>query len=964
MKVVIVAKTRMGSGACIGGLGFDGRSMRLIASDRETNDHFNMDYQVGEVWDINTSNVSEKVTPHIENIIVERKERSGTMMKISEFIEQKMPPLSGGTDVIFDGLTNVTNSGGLYIAEQSGIPSRSTMFWRPDRALVRVDEHKRIRYCYPTRDGGRTLTFVGFQEPIPEIPAGTLVRVSLAHWWRPDDRPDQELRCYVQISGWFLDDPAALPEMVDATSQKKQTYEDKIPRIETVLQQVFGYPNFLPYQRETIEKVLRKENTLAVMPTGSGKSMCYQLPAALFPGLTVVVSPLIALMEDQVLELEQWGIPAVYLNSTLSHTEYMKNVDLVRGCEVKLLYAAPETLLRPETIVLLEDCEVDCLVIDEAHCISEWGHDFRPEYRKLVGLRSRLPCAGTLALTATATERVRRDIKVSLQIHNANEFVSSFNRPNLFLSVVDKTNGLVQTREFLDAHAGEAGIIYCSTRETVNDLTGQLDSLGFNVLPYHAGMDDGIRRENQRRFRFEEGIVMVATIAFGMGINKSNVRFILHYNIPKNIESYYQQIGRSGRDGLRANCLLLYSYNDMGIINFFIDKQEGKLKSVSKKQLSDLLKFIDASSCRRKPLLQYFGETFKSENCGACDNCLRRESHPVSEPETETQSPVKKDFDELDLTIPARQFIMCAHKTGEIFGMMHLIKVLRGSKAKKIIKFKHDELKFYGTGRDYSKNQWRQLVGELIEQGLVIRSQAHGSIKLTNKGRAFLVEGSFFGRALVPEVGTIFKKGDLEYDGALFEELRSWRLNKAKEKGFPPYVIFHDRTLIEIAKYYPQTQAQLGHIHGIGRRKLEAYGADLLELIRAYCKRIGDVPERTHPSSLMTHKPPRIQNRMEYIWMQHQAGTSISEIADELNIETETVLAHLKNAHAAGKSLRKSGLVELSTLTRDEEQRVIQCFDQYGLEFLKPVFEALDRQIPYEQLRLWRLIYCIEKDIR
>jgi len=465
MKAVIVAKTRMGGGACVGGLTFDGRSLRLIASDRETNEHFNLDYQVGEVWEIETRPDPEIIPPHVENVIVVNKRRLGLMSKIETFIEQQMPPVCGGAEAIFEGLAQTTNLGTLYITERCGIPSRSTMFWRPDRPLQRVDALKRIRYRYPASEGGCTLTFTGFQEPIPEIPAGTLVRVSLAHWWRPEERDDGEYRCYVQLSGWFSTGSSHKPYADILDKVPKETYEDQIPQIGRVLRKVFGYPEFRPLQQAIIENVLRKCDSLAVMPTGSGKSLCFQIPATLFPGLTVVVSPLISLMEDQVLELGEWGIPAVYLNSTLSHTEYVRTMARLRSGNVRLLYAAPETLLRLETGVLLESCPVDCLVIDEAHCISEWGHDFRPEYRQLAGLRARLPQAVTLAVTATATRRVRQDIKTSLGITDANEFVSSFDRQNLVLSVIDKIDPIVQTRDFLDAHQGQAGIIYCATRE-------------------------------------------------------------------------------------------------------------------------------------------------------------------------------------------------------------------------------------------------------------------------------------------------------------------------------------------------------------------------------------------------------------------------------------------------------------------------------------------------------------------
>jgi ATP-dependent DNA helicase RecQ len=849
--------------------------------------------------------------------------------------------------------------GALYISEQRGIPVRSTMFWRPDQPLTRDDDQKRIRYRYPTEDGGCTLTFVGFQEPIPEIPAGTLMRVSLAHWWRPTEMTEGELRCYVQISGWFLEEHLVRPEEDAPPQLRKQTHENKIPQIEGTLQQVFGYPIFLPLQREIIEKILSKENTLAVMPTGSGKSMCYQLPALLFPGLTVVVSPLISLMEDQVLELAEWGVPAVYLNSTLTHAEYMETVRRIKNCEVKLLYAAPETLLRPETIVLLESCLVDCLVIDEAHCISEWGHDFRPEYRQLTNLRSRLPEAVTLALTATATKRVRQDIKESLGIPTANEFMSSFDRANLVLSVTDKINGLVQTRNFLDAHSGEAGIIYCSTRDQVDSLSSQLGSMGYSVLPYHAGMDDDARRAHQHRFRFEEGIIMVATIAFGMGINKSNVRFIMHYDLPKNLENYYQQIGRSGRDGLHADCLMLYSYADVATINFFISQQDRKLQSGSRKRLDALLAFVDATSCRRKPLLAYFGESYQDSNCSACDNCLKLGSARLPTPAEDELTSADDTSEQMDLSVPARQFLTCVRQTDEIFGVMHIIKVLRGSKAKKVLSFKHDQLDSYGTGRAYSESQWRHLAIQFVRQRLLERTRPHNSLKVTAAGKDVLNGGSV--RGTVP--GTLNRiasaKADQEYDQDLFEQLRALRIKLARDNGLPPYVIFHDRSLVEMCIYFPHTPETLAQIHGVGQRKVQQYGPHFLPVIRTYCEQneVGAVPRPTsQPPRSVT--PPG-QTRMDYIWEKFQGGKSIRSIAGELELNEGTIINHLRNAFLMGKPLRKDGLIEANKLVQEEELMVIQCIDKLGTERLRPIFDALEERVPYEQLHLWRLIYQV-----
>jgi len=951
----------MGSGACVGGLSFEGRSLRLIAADRDANDRFNMDYQVGQVWEIDAQPDPEMTPPHVENVIVARKNRMGEMMKIEEFIEAQMPPVSGGVEAIFEGLTQATNVGSLYIAERGGIPTRSTMFWRPDRPLARDDDLKRIRYRYPTDDGGRTLTFVGFQEPLPEIPTRTLLRISLAHWWRPEEMAEGELRCYVQISGWFLEDQRSTQKVDSVRPAKKQeqTFEGLIPEIESILRIVFGYQSFRPLQREIIEAVLRKRDSLAVMPTGSGKSLCFQLPAALTPGLTVVVTPLISLMEDQVLELQEWGIPAVYLNSTLTHSQYLEAVARIKSGEVRLLYAAPETLLRPETFVLLESCPVDCLVIDEAHCISEWGHDFRPEYRQLAGLRGRLPQAVTLAMTATATRRVRQDIKQSLAIAEVNEFISSFDRENLNLSVADKIAAVAQTRDFLDAHKGQAGIIYCATRDQVDVLSDQLAVLGYPALPYHAGMDDETRRRHQHRFRFEDGLVMVATIAFGMGINKPNVRFILHYDLPKNIESYYQQIGRAGRDGLPADCLVLYSYSDVATIRYFIGQESPELRRGSEQRLESLLAYLNTPTCRRKPLLAYFGENYPSEDCQACDNCL---SPRVIQPlEADVQTTPGAGSARADLTVPARQFLTCAQETRQIFGMMHLIAVLRGSKAKKVLDSKHDRLSSYGVGAMYSEEQWRHLAGQFIRRGLLKRTDPHGSLVVTEAGRAVLEGEIVFGELPGAVSKMVIAPVAQAHDAKLFEQLRALRAKLADQRGLPPYVIFHDRSLIEMATWLPRTPGELAQIYGVGQRKIEQYGPRFLPVIQAYCKERGVEPPEKKMALVQKSVSPSGQKRADYVWEQFQAGVPVPNIAADMGFTQSTILKHLNTAFSAGRPLRLDGLTELSELTEAQVKQVIAAFDEFGDLRLKPIFEALNETVPYEQLHLWRLIYQVTR---
>ena len=389
-----------------------------------------------------------------------------------------------------------------------------------------------------------------------------------------------------------------------------------------LLRSVFGYDDFRPYQAEIIANILARRDTLAVMPTGSGKSLCYQLPALLFDGLTVVVSPLIALMQDQVTQLQELGVPAAFLNSTLDYDSYLRTANRVRAGEIKLLYTSPETLVRPETRVLLDRSRVACLAIDEAHCISQWGHDFRPEYRQLLPVRQRYPAAVCVAFTATATQRVQADIKTTLGFRDENTFIASYNRENLFLEVRPRSNGPAQTLAFLEAHRDQSGIIYCSTRRGVDELAARLQAQGWPVLPYHAGMDDATRRHNQELFSRDKVPIMVATIAFGMGINKSNVRFVLHYNLPESLEHYYQEIGRAGRDGLRADCLLLYSRSDLITRSALIDGGAAAERPGRQARLQAMARYAEARECRRTPLLSYFGETSHPDACGFCDNCL------------------------------------------------------------------------------------------------------------------------------------------------------------------------------------------------------------------------------------------------------------------------------------------------------------------------------------------------------
>jgi ATP-dependent DNA helicase RecQ len=776
MKVLIVAKTRMGGGACVGAITLDdGRSVRLIDAHVLAHAGGGMHYAVGEVWEIDAAPAAQIEPPHTEDIIVQSSRRIGQMRNPAAVVEQHMPPVAGGVEGLFDGKLRRTGSGALFVAASSGLPGFSTTFWRPDRPLRRIETSYRIRYVYPAEEGDLTLAFVGFQEPPAEIPAGALVRVSLTRPWRPADHPEEELRCYAQLSGWLdaiaEDAPASDPAHVAALPVD-------LDRARGLLKEVFGYDDFRPLQARIIASVLARQDTLAIMPTGSGKSICYQLPALIFDGLTVVVSPLIALMQDQVEQLHQLGIPAAFLNSTLDYRTYAATTTRIRSGAVKLVYLAPETLLRPETLVMLETCRPACLAIDEAHCISEWGHDFRPEYRQILGARRHFPLAVCLAVTATATPRVQQDIEHMLHFGDSQTFVASFDRPNLHLSVRPRGDGVRQLLRFLAEHKDESGIVYCNTRKQVDEVVSRLEMEGVAVVAYHAGLENNVRAANQRRFLSEDGCIAVATIAFGMGINKPDVRFVVHYSLPGSIEHYYQQIGRAGRDGLPAHCLLLYHPQDLSTHYFHIEEGAPEERPGRVARLQAMDRFARTRGCRRAPLLAYFGETMHAAHCQACDNCL---AGSAAIPTT-------------DVTLEAQKFLSCVRRTGERFGVSYVADVLRGSHRREIVARRHDQLPTHGVGKEHTAAVWRQLAQEFVLQGLIDQDLEHGGLRLTDAGwsvlrkeqtvvvSAEIVTGA---RATNASAGDAKPATTGGYDAQLFARLRILRRALADELHIP-----------------------------------------------------------------------------------------------------------------------------------------------------------------------------------
>ncbi len=598
-----------------------------------------------------------------------------------------------------------------------------------------------------------------------------------------------------------------------------------------ILRDVFGYDEFRPTQKDVIDSVLAGHDTLAIMPTGGGKSLCFQVPALLFDGLTVVVSPLISLMQDQVRQLHAAGVDAVVMNSTLSTEEYAANQEAVASGRAKMLYLAPETLMQPRTMELLRKVKVSCLTIDEAHCISQWGHDFRPEYRQLADVRSTFKDAVCIALTATATPRVREDIAQSLGLAQSAQFVASFDRPNLFLKAEEKEGGYDQLTRFMDQVEGTSGIIYCSTRKTTEAIAKKLVSKGIRARAYHAGLSSDQRQKNQDMFIRDDLDVIVATVAFGMGIDKPDVRWVVRYDMPSSIESFYQEIGRAGRDGQPAECLLLFGGADLSTIEFHISQKSDSEQRVARQQLNHMRAFAEAHGCRRKPLLAYFGEESAEGGCGHCDNCI--EPPP----------------DVVDLSEPAQKLLSCIYRTEQRFGMNHVIDVLRGSKAERITRNGHHEISTHGIGKDLDEAVWRSLGRQLLQAGLVQQDGQYGGYSLTPSAWPVLKgDETFEGRLPRPEKKTSSRSGRSGRSGRksskntglsekeleLFELLRAKRKALADKKGVPPYVVFSDRTLIEICQTLPTDLAAFNEVHGVGQKKLTDYGKTFLAVVNEW----------------------------------------------------------------------------------------------------------------------------------
>ncbi|MDE8674131.1 MULTISPECIES: DNA helicase RecQ [Priestia] len=693
----------------------------------------------------------------------------------------------------------------------------------------------------------------------------------------------------------------------------------------THLQSYFGYDSFRKGQEESIRYVLEGHNTACIMPTGGGKSLCYQIPSLLLEGTTLVISPLISLMKDQVDTLNAAGIPATYINSSLTHTEVQQRLEEVALGEYKLLYVAPERLESPQFLEQLQMLPIPLVAVDEAHCISQWGHDFRPSYLRINELISKLSNAPiVMGLTATATPQVREDICRALHINEEYTVMTGFERENLSFAVVKGQDRISYIDQYIRKNDQEAGIIYAATRKDVEELHARLQKSGVNVSKYHAGMNANSRDEEQNRFLQDDVQVMIATSAFGMGIDKSNIRFVLHYQLPKNMESYYQEAGRAGRDGLPSECIVLYSPQDIRVQRFLIEQSTSNPKKQIQEleKLQSMVNYCHTEGCLQAYILHYFGES-EAHECGRCSNCT-------------------DDRVEIDVTVDTQKVLSCMIRMGERFGKMMIAQVLTGSRNKKVVDFGFDKLKTYGVMSDRSAKEVSDFIEYLIsEQFILVGQGSFPTLSVAAKGKGVLLGTEKVMRKEQMEVKQIVQ------DDELFAHLRSVRKQLADEAGVPPFVIFSDDTLHDMCTKLPVTLEQFATVKGVGEQKQERYGERFTTEIKQFCE---DHPDRKREVSAPAPKKARASSKEGSHLMTYelfQQGKSLDEIAEERELSRITIENHLFKCAEEEKEIDWSPF-----LSDEDEQLILQAASSVGDEKLKPIKEELPENITYFMIKV------------
>ena len=714
------------------------------------------------------------------------------------------------------------------------------------------------------------------------------------------------------------------------------------------LKEIFGYSQFRGNQERVIRNLLNGKNTFVIMPTGAGKSLCYQLPAMIREGLAIVISPLIALMKNQVDQMNAYGVNARFLNSTLSKGEITKlKKDCMNG-DVKLLYVAPESLNKEETIEFLRKVNVSFVAIDEAHCISEWGHDFRPEYRRIKSMIQNLGDMPVIALTATATPKVQLDIQKNLQMEDADVFMSSFNRKNLYYEVRPKKETKKQLIKFLKDHKGKSGIIYCLSRKKVEEIAELLNVNGFKAAPYHAGLDPDVRMKNQDDFLNEETDIIVATIAFGMGIDKPDVRFVVHYDVPKSLEGYYQETGRSGRDGLEGICLMFYSHNDLNKLEKFNKDKPVQERENARILLQEMEYYAESPVCRRRQLLHYFGEEFMEDNCGMCDNCV----HP------------RERFDGTDYV---KIVLRAVKQTNERFGLNHLVNVIRGVEDEYVKSYGHFDVEVYGKGSAEDSDFWKSVIRQaLIYQYLEKDIDNIGALRISKRGEAFLKKPYAIELARDHDFTTDLEDEEVSseknpvnskaYDEKLYELLKNLRKKIAKEKDLPPYVIFQDPSLEEMATTYPTTKEEMAQVNGVGMGKVNKFGQPFLVVIQKY---VEDNDIETASEVVVKSSVNKSKTKISII-QQIDRKIDLEEIAESTRLSFEELLTEIENICFSGTKLNLNYYID-QVLDPHKQDELHDYFMDAETDSLEAALNS-DSISEYseEEIRLMRIKFLSE----